>query len=255
MKKIFWKPEHRLLVAQKSFLLKRDPLFVGSDLGAVRQAQQSLPAELQRDLIHFGVVSGWIIPLWDELAKQGYAESTSWVKPAPEAPTRAVEQQKQQTRSVQIGEVATTDLIGELMKRITEAVDPKRIQQMVREEVHAVLSKSLPGFSLPAEEDVIEPAHLEGPHLNRVLILGLQGGQIEVLRQRYRGKLDMHFMDGSEGTARIKGMVHNMEFSIRSRWCKGNLDTKGWPNFTFINGGLDSIRRILNEKFQIKENA
>jgi len=194
--------------------------------------------------------------MWEDLKKQGYSESNSWVKPAPEAPTHAVAQEREQVRDLQIGEIQTTDLIAELMKRIADAADPKRIQKLVRDEVQAVLAASLPGFvAAPVEEQIETPVHLEGPHLKRVLILGLQGGQIEIMKNRYKGKLDLHFLTGSEGSNRIKGMVQNMDFSIRSKWCKGQLDTKGWPNFTFINGGLDSIRRVINEKFHIKENA
>jgi hypothetical protein len=252
MKKIFWKPAHRLLVAQKSFLIKRDPMFTGSDLDAVRRAQEFLPAELHRDLGAFAMVAEWIQPMWDELADQGYSESSSFIIPTVRP---AVAQEREVHRQIQIGEFDTQDLIGELMRRMTEATDPIRIRNLVREEVNSVLAQSLPGF-VPAVEAAPEaPTHLTGPHLHRVLIIGLQGSQIEIMKTRYKGKLDLHFMSGGEGGSRVKGMVQNMEMTIRTRWCKGILESKGWPNFTFINGGLDSIRRIINERFHIKENA
>ena len=247
-KRITWKPDQWLAVAQRSFSLLRDPMFNGSKIEAVRQAQRAvLPPELHRGLISMQEVTPKIPELWGKLHDQGYVEDVPVIQPHV---NHEIETQHQKT--LLLSDITTQDLMLEFMRRITDALDPSNLRNMVRTEVNAVIDRRMPGIIPPDPEAFIPEPEPEKEKLLRVMIIGLNGGQQEIMKRKYAGIIDFHFLEGNEGAQRLKNTAGLMDFSVRSKWCKQNLpSTSGWPNFTATTGGMDTIQRLINVKFKI----
>lgn len=251
MSRIFWKPAQKLLVAQRAFALLKDPLFTGSELDAVRDAQLALDPSLHRDITGMQAVTPWIQTIWRELESNGFATPKATIVPQLNP---NVEHEREARRVHQLSEFKTEDLLGEFFKRMTDLMDPANIREMVRTEVNAMLERRLPGVLAPDEYTEPEAPAPDSKH--RVCIIGLIAGQPDVMLRKYKGVIDFHFIDGSEGHNRVKGIVQTMDYTIRTKWCKGNLgSTHGWSNYTMCNGGLESIQRLINERFHIKDAA
>lgn len=79
-KRIFWKPDQWEKVAKRSFLIRKDPLFNGTDIEAVRMAQREmLHPSLHRRLISMQEVTGGkfdLLEMWRKLNQQGYGNDT-----------------------------------------------------------------------------------------------------------------------------------------------------------------------------------
>jgi hypothetical protein len=244
--KITWKPAQRLELAKRSHQLISDPLFTGNKLDAVRQAQAELfSAQDQRELKTFANVKPWIEPLWTELSNQ--IKNGPAIQPVIDYAAEAHYQQKQ----LALSELSTEDLLGEFMRRVADMTSERRIRNICQEQVQIELERSIPGWKPTTyieEPEVIKAA--DKPH---VLIVGLQGDQIQILENKYRGKLDLHFKSGAEGARHIKSLVDNMHFTIKTKWCKQGLgSTSTWPNFQNCNGGMSEIQRLLNMRFRIE---
>lgn len=247
MKRINWKPEQRLQVAKRSHQLITDPLFTGSRLDAVRQAQaELLPRDLHRDLGTIQIVSKWIEPLWAEMNAQKSGPAPA-IQPIVDHRAEAHYQAKQ----LVLSELSTEDLLSEFMRRITDLTSERRIRTLVQEQVQVELERSIPGWKPVTYIEEPEEVKVEAkPH---VLILGLMEDQKQIIENKYRGKLDMHFRAGSEGSKYVKSMTDNMDLTIKTKWCKGHLgSTSGWPNFTSSSGGLSDIQRLINQRFKIQ---
>jgi hypothetical protein len=245
-KRIFWKSEHWQAVAKRSYIIRKDPLFKGSDVEAVRIAQREvLPAELHRNLISMAEVAR-IPGMWDELRAQGYAQDQSIINPVIPA--------EQRPAILSVSDIPTGDLMAELMKRIADVMNPDYIRAIAREEANAVIERRIPGL-LPPDPGPVAEEKIEEPEQRkyRVCVIGLMGSQQETLKRNYGRLIDFHFLSGSEGANRIKATVERMEFTVRSKWCKGTLgSTSGWPNFTSAgDGGLDTIMRLINNRFKL----
>jgi hypothetical protein len=248
MKRITWKPDQRLQVAKRSHQLITDPLFTGSRLEAVRQAQaELLPREVHRDLTNIQMVSKWIEPLWAEMNahKSGPAPA---IQPVVDHRAEAHYQAKQ----LALSELSTHDLLSEYMRRITDLTSERRIRTIVQEQVQVELERAIPGWKPTSyiEEPEVAEKVADKPH---VLILGLMEDQKQIIENKYRGKLDLHFRAGSEGAKHVKSMTGTMDLTIKTKWCKGHLgSTSGWPNFTSSSGGLSDIQRLINQRFKIQ---
>lgn len=245
--KITWKPDQRLQVAKRSHHLITDPLFTGTKLEAVRQAQaELLSPELHRDLSGIHMVSKWIEPLWAEMNAQKSGPAPA-IQPVVDHRAEAHYQAKQ----LVLSELSSEDLLSEFMKRITDLTSERRIRTLVQEQVNAELERSLPGWK-PVSY-IEEPVTVNVEQKPHVLILGLMEDQKQIIQNKYRGKLDLHFKAGSEGAKYVKSMSDNMDLTIKTKWCKGHLgSTNGWPNFTSSAGGLSDIQRLINQRFKIQ---
>lgn len=248
MKRITWTPDQRLQVAKRAHQLITDPLFTGSRLQAVRQAQaETLPIEVRRELNSIQIVLKWIEPLWAEMNAQRSGPAPA-IQPVVDHRAEAHYQAKQ----LVLSELSSEDLLSEFMKRITDMTSERRIRTLVQEQVQAELERSIPGWKpvkYIEEPEVVTKAE-QKPH---VLILGLMEDQKQIIENKYRGKLDMHFKSGSEGAKYVKSMSDNMNLTIKTKWCKGHLgSTSGWPNFTSTSGGLSDIQRLINQRFNIQ---
>jgi hypothetical protein len=128
-KKIVWEPPQLAVVAKRSYLIRNDPLFLGTDVEAVRRAQRDvLPAELHRPLRSMQEVPR-VLHLWRKLHEQSYTGHGDEAPPMaqPAKPSRPLEAE------------STANLLGELAVRLTDALDEERIRKLVREEVNRVL--------------------------------------------------------------------------------------------------------------------
>lgn len=252
MKRIQWKPDQWLTVAKQSYSLLLDPTFMGTQIEAVRRAQQALAPEFHRGLNSMQEVKPKITDLWKALEDQGFKAEAPVIQATV---NHAIEHEHRQIQSTMLlSDITTQDLMGEFMRRISDALDPATLRHLIRDEVNATLDRRMPGI-LPPDPDQEVPAVEElpdRPQRHRVLVLGLQGSQEEILKRKYKGVVEFHFMSGGEGGTRIKNTVGLMDFSVRSKWCKGHLgSTSGWPNFTATTGGIDSIQRLINQRFKI----
>lgn len=244
-KRIFWKPEQWQLVAKRSYIIKKDPLFQGSDIEAVRVAQREvLPANLQRPLLSMQEVIK-LRDMWEELRAQGYAQVQAIIQPLSHPESKQVH--------LAIEDIPTEALMQEFFKRMLDVLNPDYLKRLVREEANAVIDRRMPGI-VPPDPEPLEPLD-EKPieRKFRVCVLGLMGAQQERLKQIYGRTIDFHFLSGSEGGNRIKSTAQVMDLTIRSKWCKGTLpSTSGWPNFTSAgDGGMETIQRLINQRFKL----
>lgn len=247
MKRITWNPETKMQIAKRAHQLITDPLFVGRRIEAVRQAQKELlPASQHRPLISMQEVSKWADPIWAELDAQGPSKPIA-IQPIVDHRAEAHYQAKQ----LALSELSTEEILGEFMKRIADLTSERRIRTLVQEQVSIELERSIPGWK-PAKY-IEEPEVIQAVQKPHVLIVGLQGDQIQIIESKYRGKLDLHFKSGAEGARHIKSLVENMDMTIKTKWCKQGLgSTSGWPNFTTCNGGMSEIQRLLNMRFKVE---
>lgn len=245
-KRIFWKPDQWQAVAKRSYIIRKDALFKGSDVEAVRIAQREvLPVELHRNLISMAEVAR-IPGMWDELRTQGYAQDQGAISPmVPPEQRQAI---------LSVSDISTPDLMAELMKRIADVMNPDYIRAIARDEANAVIERRIPGILPPDPGPVVdEVAEPKNERKYRVCVLGLMGSQQETLKRNYGRLIDFHFLSGSEGANRIKATVERMDFTVRSKWCKGTLgSTSGWPNFSSAgDGGMETIMRLINGRFKL----
>jgi hypothetical protein len=248
-RRVFWKPDQWQLVGKRSFLIRKDPLFNGTDIEAVRIAQREvLPADKQRPLISMQEVCTDrydIREMWKELMKQGYGSDQGAILPTIPPQQRPV--------TLSISDIGTDDLMKELFKRMLETMSPDAMRKIAREEANAVIDRRVPGL-LPADTHVEPEKEIERvERRHKVCILGLDGAQQEQFRKEYGRIIDFHFLSGAEGGNRIKSTAGMMDFTIQSKWCKGTLgSTSGWPNFSSAGrGGLETIKRQLNQRFKL----
>jgi hypothetical protein len=251
MARIVWKPDHREIVARRSFTLLRDPLFSGTELAAVRQAmREKLEPALHRDLTGMQQIEPWIREIWKALENNGFIADEPVIKPVVD---HAAERMHQAV-TVKLSEISLMDLMGELATRIEAVTDMRHLRAIMREEANAVLDRRMPGI-LPADPLLVveeEPEAAPSAKLFHVCLIGLDGKQKEIMRQAYKGVIDFHFLDGNEGQTRIKNMVAQMDFTVCSRWPKGQIgSTKGWANYSTSSGGMDSIHTLIRTKFKL----
>jgi hypothetical protein len=256
-KRIVWKEEQRQKVAKRSFLILRDPIFSGSEIEAIRQAQSEvLEPALHRDLTSMQAVDGtrpWIRDMWKALDKSGFVGDTSTViKPLvnPEI------ERHLQAKAAVVSDLSIADLMNELVKRVTDMMDPRHLREIMREEANAVLDRRMPGVLSPDPGPDPEP-EIQAPApapKHRVCLIGLDGKQQQIMYQAYRDTITFVFLSGSEGHTRIKNIVSTVEYTVRSRWAKGVISgTQGWPNYTTVDGGMESIHRLIRTKFKLNE--
>ena len=251
MARIVWKPDHREVLARRSFTLLRDPLFSGTELAAVRQAmREKLEPALHRDLTGMQQVEPWIREIWKALEDGGYVAEEPVIKPLVD---HAAERMHQAV-TVKLSEISLSDLMGELAARIEAVTDMRHLRAIMREEANAVLDRRMPGILPPDPETVIEdePEVEAVAHKHHVCVIGLDGKQREIMKQAYKGVIDFHFLEGNEGQTRIKNTVAQMDFTVCSRWPKGQIgSTKGWANYSTSSGGMDSIHTLIRTKFKL----
>lgn len=243
-KRIFWKPEQWQQVAKRSFVIKKDPLFQGSDIEAVRIAQREmLPAASQRPLISMQEVAP-IKEMWEGLHASGYAQDQAVIQPLTHPESRNVH--------LAIEDIPTDALMKEFFKRMLDTMNPEYIRRLAREEANAVIDRRMPGLVPPDQEPVIEEAK-PAERRFKVCVLGLMGAQQEKLKQHYGRLIDFHFLSGAEGANRVKATAGLMDLTIKSKWCKGTLgSTSGWPNFSSAGeGGMETIQRLINGRFKL----
>jgi hypothetical protein len=158
-----------------------------------------------------------------------------------------------------MGSLSTELLLAELMKRLVQSSSDEHIRTIARDEANAVLDRRLPGvlppdtYSLPVK-DFVEEVETAQVAKHKICIIGLENRQQSILEDEYKGRVRFHFLSGAEGATRIKNTVKLMDFSIKTHWAKGTLgSTKGWENFTSSTGGMDTIRRLINERFKFNK--
>jgi hypothetical protein len=243
-KRIFWKSDQWTKVAKRSYVIKKDPLFQGSDIEAVRTAQREvLPAEIHRPLLSMQEVSR-IKDMWEDLRANGYAQDQGVIQALSHPESKQVH--------LAIEDIPTDALMKEFFKRMLDTMNPEYIRRLAREEANAVIDRRMPGIVPPDEEPIVEDLKPIERRF-KVCVLGLMGAQQERLKQLYGRLIDFHFLSGGEGGNRIKATAALMDLTIKSKWCKGTLgSTSGWPNFTSAgDGGMETIQRLINQRFKL----
>lgn len=157
-------------------------------------------------------------------------------------------------KKITIEDLTTEMLAQELVSRLLKAVDTSTLRSLIREEVNAVLERRLPGILPPDEYVEPEALPVVSPQkkLIKVCVIGLMSKQEHLLKTEYKGEVDFHFMQGSEGQQRMKNTASMMDLTIRTKWVKGAVGSmNGVSNFVHANG-LDSIRNLIHGRFKIK---
>lgn len=258
IKRIHWKPVAQRMIAERAVELLRANENI-SDMEAVRQAMRyCLPESEWRHLTTISEVK-WFPGMKAELMRETpvtYAEQ----KIIPQVVPQVERQHVEHVNKEKLMESLSTELLlTELLKRLVTQSSDTRIRDIAREEANAVLDRRLPG-ALPPDSyraplaDIVDDTPAAAPK-HKVCIIGLENRQRSMLEDEYKGIVRFHFLSGSEGGNRIKSTVNLMDFTVKTHWTKGTLgSTKGWPNFTSSTGGMDTIRRLLNERFKISGN-
>jgi hypothetical protein len=255
---VHWNDEDKLKLARRSLEIINDPLFTGGRLRAVQQAQSEvIPASLHRNINAMQKVTPWIEILWRELRKPQRSEPTEHRAIQPVVDPH-IERQSVSKEEL-LSQIPTADLMREFVTRIEAATSPDALTKIVRAEINTILERRLPGVLAPDEEPNTkhnpepEPEAQAKPKLHRVLVIGLSNKQQQILRQIYSGIVDFYFLEGSEGTNRIRNQAQTMDFTVMSGWSKGVVgSTHGWPNFSFASGGMESIHRAIRSKFKLE---
>jgi hypothetical protein len=145
-RKIVWQQHQLVAVGKRSYIIRNDRLFLGTDVEAVRRAQRDvLPAELHRPIRSMQEVPR-IIAIWKKLQEQNYTGERCEAQPLtqPAKPLRPLEAE------------STANLLSELASRLEGALDEGRIRRMVREEANRVLESRVPAAILePIEEEEV----------------------------------------------------------------------------------------------------
>jgi hypothetical protein len=246
MKNIRWDASDIEALAKRSFLIRKNSITPISALESVRRAQDEvLKPNQRRELTGMHQVSR-VVEAWKVLEEQGYGSREQTIQPIVPPQYEPV--------ALKLEDVSTVDLLAEFVKRLTPILDPEYIRSLAREEANKVLESRIPGMLLQPDDIHVEGEKKEEESkVFHVCVLGLEGNQKESLRREYGSAIDFHFMEGSEGTNRIKATCERMDLTVRSRWCKGILgSTKGWPKFTSAeSGGIDTIKRLINQHFKL----
>lgn len=275
MVRIVWTPAQKRAVALTAWLIVKQPQYQGTITKAVRQAmEENIEPHEHRDMHQAKSYETWLLPLWQEFDKDLVHENRDVTfrnvpSPPAVAPPTSVAPKHQAIKPVHnpeverhapqppkeptLGSSTTPDLLAELLKRLTEMSNPEAMRKMVRAEVNAALDRRLPGVLAP-DEPFPEPEAVAAPikhKLFKVAILGLLPQQQELMKQQYRGQVDFHFLDGNAGFSRIKKTVDLMDWSVKTKWCNANGSFSKLEKLTSTQGGLETIRQIINRKFGI----
>jgi hypothetical protein len=232
MKRVYWSQAEKKEVAEVSFTFRNDHAFTGSDLDCVREAMRKcLRPDRHRNLISMAAVKEHKRPLI-----QGAVHPHVEREHAPQ---------------FSLTDVSIADLFKELSKRIDDLANPNKLRALIRAEVNATIDRRLPGVIPP---DTLDVADKPKPRavVPKVAVIGLLGQQQHMLKQHYNGQVDFHWLEGNEGSQRVKNTARTMDLTIKSKWSKGELgSTKDFEKFHAVNGGLGQIRALINRTFML----
>jgi hypothetical protein len=248
MTKIFWKPAQKKAIAEAAFEYRQDPGFLGSDLDCVRQAMLDvIPDPTQHRNVHTMTTLPWVTDVWKDLTetlKNGYDHRA--IKPVV-SPT--IERDATQLK---VADITTESLWAELGKRLFQQYSPENMRALIRAETNATIDRRMPGIIPPDTLDANHQQEFPKERKPKLCIIGLMGAQVNMLTAEYGKVIDLHFLEGGEGTKRIKNTCSLMDLTIKSKWCKGLLgSTKDFENFQATTGGLDTIRGMIQRKFNV----
>lgn len=248
MKRIEWNPTQRQQLANRAFEHRSRGM---SKLDAIRMAQSEvLPPELHRNIVTFTMVASWVEPIWDTLQHNAvYANSR--INPV-EMPTPQPSMDRPP-----ITDIPTQDLMIELMRRVSTALDPENIAKMVRKEVNACFERVLPGqFNPEVLEPEVQPETKTEPRarLPRVLIIGLLPGQQQVIDTKYKGVLQLTHIEGNKSGTMIRNAALQHDLTVKTQW-SNSFKMDNVPNFHNISGGMSSITRFIDLTFKLGDYA
>jgi hypothetical protein len=246
MKNIRWDASDIEALAKRSFLIRKNSISPMSPLESVRRAQDEvLKPNQRRELTGMNQIVK-VVEAWKVLEAQGYGSREQAIQPVA-TPHQPV--------ALKLEDISTAELFAEFAKRLAPMLDPDYIRSIARDEANNVLETRIPNMLLQPDDIHVEGEKEKHDDAKKyhVCVLGLEGSQKESMRREYGSLIDFHFLDGSEGVRRIKATCEQMDLTVRSRWCKGNLgSTQGWPKYTSAeNGGLETIKRLINQHFKI----
>jgi hypothetical protein len=144
--KIVWQQHQLEAVGKRSYAIRNDPMYLGTDVEAVRKAQREvLPAELHRPIRSMQEVPR-LIHIWKKLQEQNYREEEGRRMTKP---VEAISQHE--PRVVRLKDETTANLMRELVSRLEDALDEDRIRRLVREEARRVVEARVPAVILQPE--------------------------------------------------------------------------------------------------------
>jgi hypothetical protein len=246
MSRIFWKDDEWEQLAEVSFSLRNDLTFNGSDIDCVREAMRAcIDPSRHRDLVTMSEVPK-VVKAWPKLMaqKNAYESKVNTAIKAVVSP-----EVERQSNAASIADVSIEALFAELGKRMASLANPANLRALIRAEVNATIDRRMPGIIPPDIYDQPEPK--QRIVMPKVCVIGLTNGQKSMLREQYKNQVDFHFLEGSEGTQRVKNTARTMDLTVKSRWCKGLLgSTKDFENFQSTTGGIDQIRSMIDRVFK-----
>jgi hypothetical protein len=244
---VVWGGAQWMAVAKRSYVIKECELFTGSDLDAIRHAQNEvLPVAMHRNLTGMHVVKRIPEKIWPELKAQGFGAEAGDIRPI-EAPTAGLRT---------LADESTGDLFRELARRL-DFLNETTLRAIMRDEANRVLEARLPASILrqgePQPEQPLQAMGItrQTPR-HRVCVIGLLPGQDGILTTRYAGLIDFHWLDETAGVNRVRETVERMDYTIRSRWAGHVGNMEGQANFaSAAEGGMAMICRLIEQRFNL----
>lgn len=276
-KRIYWDNEDKRNLAERAYAIMNEPMFTGSKLDAIRQAQSEImPAESHR-LIYGMHQIKWAEPIWDAMkakasvgaARERMAQRQTVIKPVTvpqvERDTNGHSNGSTEQRDAdQLAQVAAHlsrtveeaepvsnlrdlgNLLESLGSELKRAVSSDFIRGLIRDEMGSLLRQMIPNL-LTLEGDSIRD--VSRPN---VLIIGAKNDSQKILQNLVGDQVNLRFMHGDEPVAVIRSEVDKADLSIRTKWCKGTLgNTLDWPNFESPTGDVEEIQALILERFKL----
>jgi len=240
MPRIHWKPADKRLIVEESFRIRTNPSFTDSDLEAVRMAMRKIIKPADHRNLRAMAELPWVTDGWKELHK-AKRENPAPIHytPAIEAGTLPKHEQVQIPALISLESLGTEALAAELLRRLVQMTDP------------TYLDARLPGLLPPDIEPQPAPVEKERPRLIKIGVIGLLNSQQELFKNQYKDLVDFHFVDGNSSFAKVKNLAATMDWTYKTKWSDAIGKVSSLERFSSTNGGLDTIRKLIFEKFKV----
>ena len=267
--KIFWRPDELELLAKE---IDRLVLVVGgfSKMQALALAQESLPEDRRRTIVHWSTVAPRLDPVLQacrEARQRAQAQTDQAQQQGNEAAAAAAATKHEEWLRT------TTDLLAPL---VAQLLGHPTVQAQLARALTSTLGALPATTASPSSDDapaasetaghgggslvkLQAPARTERPQLRRVLVAGLLPAQAEEVSQEFKGRLDLRFWGSNESHDLLRSAVRQCDVAI------GMTDFMSHPadacmkslaaRYVRHSGGIKRLKDVLQGQTAIPLNA